>query len=816
MRAVLIILARLAAALGLMAVATYYLLASIPFSYYHFLQFPHFSWQPLFIRLHPLVLLAAVAGLLATNRRGPGGAARGARYVAIAAVTAAACMAAAVIVPAMLSYELAEALAFVPLALLAAAAAVPLLTPRDAPPPEAARRDGLDAVWLAGLAGALCSAAYGLQGWSRTAANGQTAAEIMFAGVTSLASHVGAFMFAASAVALVWAVAARRGWQGGRQRLVTGALAAGLLALVIRRSLLTALILGDGRAIGLATAFAIAIVIFGESLVPPRRSGPLGRGPLIVAGAVVAALCVAILPHALLLADWGSTLQKLLVLGTWASCFALAAGLTIGRSRRRVLAGAVCCVLAGIGTVAAVAPRGHARATADLRRPLDVRLAIERYAVVDTSLSVLLDLLRPMVTDGAFFSVLRRGGDATDDRSLAPVSLRLVEGPDRPAPYRPHIFVVVVDSMRPDYLSPYNPRVTFTPAIASFARESIVMRRAFTPYAGTALSEPALWAGGLIQRAMYVKPFTAVNNLERLLGANRYRRYVSVDEILSVILGDWRDVVRLDGQIAHPERRDEMFKFDVCTTIDELKGRLDQDNFEQPVFFYSQPQSLHIRVLAGDTFPPSLDTRSAPSEFFPPVVNALQRIDTCLGGLIDYLKRRGVYDNSVVVLTSDHGDAYGEGGRWGHAFYVAPEILRIPLIIHLPSAVRETRRWNADALALLTDVTPTLYDLMGYPPAPSDGLRGRSLLDPLTMPPPPARPFVLVQGSYSRIFGLVDGQGHWMYTADANRNRETLFDLRDGGLDEAPLLAAERVQFRGWLLERLGELNRFYVGHEAE
>ena len=815
MRAVLVVAARLAAALGLMAVATYYLLASIPFSYYHFLQFPHFTWQPLFIRLHPLVLLAAVAGLLATTRRRPGGAAPGARYVAIAAVTAAACMAVAVIVPAMLSYEVAAALAFVPLALLAGAAAVQLQTRGEASP-QATRRDGVAAVWLAGIAGTLCSAAYGLQGWSRTAASGQSGAEVLFAGVTSLASHVAAFMLAASALAFVWAIAARRGWQAGLERLVTSALAAGLLALVIRRSLMTALILSDVRAIGLATAFALAIVIFGESLVPPRQSGPPRRGLLIAAGAVVAALCVAILPHALLLADWGSTLQKLLVLGTWASCVALSAGLTIGRSRRRVLAGAVCCVLAGITTVAAVAPRGHARGTADLRRPLDVRLAIERYAVFDTSLSVLLDLFRPMVTDGAFFGALRRAGDATDDRSLAPVSLRLLEGQDAPAPYRPHIFVVVVDSMRPDYLSPYNPKVTFTPAIAAFARESIVMRRAYTPYAGTALSQPAIWAGGLIQRAQYVKPFGALNNLERLLGANSYRRYLSVDEILSVILEDWRDVVRLDGHLVHPERKDEMFKFDVCTTIDELKGRLDRDNFEQPVFFYSQPQSLHIRVLAGDEYPPSLDTRSANSDFFPPVVSALERIDTCLGGLIDYLKRRGVYENSVVVLTSDHGDSYGEGGRWGHAFYVAPEILRIPLIIHVPSVVRETRRWDADALALLTDVTPTLYDLMGYPPAPPDGLRGRSLLFPRTGPAPPARPFVLIQGSYSRIFGLLDGEARWMYTADASRNREALFDMRDGGMEEAALPPADRIQFRGWLLERLGEVGRFYVGHDVE
>ena len=279
-----------------------------------------------------------------------------------------------------------------------------------------------------------------------------------------------------------------------------------------------------------------------------------------------------------------------------------------------------------------------------------------------------------------------------------------------------------------------------------------------------------------------------------------------------MILEDWRDVVRLDSHLVHPERKDQMFKFDVCTTIRELQARLDQDTFGQPVFFYSQPQSLHIRVLAGGEYPPSIDDRSAPTQFFPPVVNALRRIDSCIGGLIDYLKRRGVYDNSVVVLTSDHGDWSGEAGRWGHAFYVAPEILRIPLIIHVPGVVLEARRWNADELALLTDVTPTLYDVLGYAPSRPNGVMGRSLLHRRGAAPPPARDMAVVQGSYSRIFGLLDGQAEWMYTADANRNREALFDMRDGGVDEKPLTPADRVQFRRWLLERLGELDRFYTG----
>ena len=56
-----LLIVRLGSALALVLVATLYLLASIPFAYYHFLQFPHFSWMPAFIRFHPIVLAAAVA-----------------------------------------------------------------------------------------------------------------------------------------------------------------------------------------------------------------------------------------------------------------------------------------------------------------------------------------------------------------------------------------------------------------------------------------------------------------------------------------------------------------------------------------------------------------------------------------------------------------------------------------------------------------------------------------------------------------------------------------------------------------------------------
>ena len=46
-------------------------------------------------------------------------------------------------------------------------------------------------------------------------------------------------------------------------------------------------------------------------------------------------------------------------------------------------------------------------------------------------------------------------------------------------------------------------------------------------------------------------------------------------------------------------------------------------------------------------------------------------------------KQRGLYDDSVVIVTADHGDSLGEDGRMGHAYTLYPEIVRIPLLVHL-------------------------------------------------------------------------------------------------------------------------------------
>ena len=169
-----------------------------------------------------------------------------------------------------------------------------------------------------------------------------------------------------------------------------------------------------------------------------------------------------------------------------------------------------------------------------------------------------------------------------------------------------------------------------------------------------------------------------------------------------------------------------------------------------------------------------------------------------------------MYDDSIVILTSDHGDFHGEEGRWGHAFYLAPETIKIPLVMHVPQKLAAGRVWDPDAIAMLTDVTPTLYELLGYGPVSSNEVLGRPLLRTAAESEPPQRDMYLMQSSYSRIYGLLDGRRQWFYSASANQVKEEFFDLRGDRPIVRSLTPAERLQYRKWLLERIGRVNAYY------
>lgn len=85
--------------------------------------------------------------------------------------------------------------------------------------------------------------------------------------------------------------------------------------------------------------------------------------------------------------------------------------------------------------------------------------------------------------------------------------------------------------------------------------------------------------------------------------------------------------------------------------------------------------------------------------------------DAQFGRLLDGLKEAGVYDDSIIVFVSDHGDEFMEHNGIGHGHSVYEELIHIPLIMRGPQVVKG----RYDGLFELIDLAPTLMDMLDIP-----------------------------------------------------------------------------------------------------
>jgi len=101
---------------------------------------------------------------------------------------------------------------------------------------------------------------------------------------------------------------------------------------------------------------------------------------------------------------------------------------------------------------------------------------------------------------------------------------------------------------------------------------------------------------------------------------------------------------------------------------------------------------------------------------------AVRYLDDLVGNLVASLKRNGVYDDTLIVLTSDHGDNFGDhGGLTSHIFCLYDTLLHVPLILKPPTGTvrpAETGRVVENQVSLV-DLHPTLLEAAGVEPADS-------------------------------------------------------------------------------------------------
>jgi arylsulfatase A-like enzyme len=365
---------------------------------------------------------------------------------------------------------------------------------------------------------------------------------------------------------------------------------------------------------------------------------------------------------------------------------------------------------------------------------------------------------------------------------------------------RPHIVLIVVDTLRPDRIAPYGFDAEISPELRRWAERGVVFERVLAQSSWTKVSMASmltsLWprshgvrlaTDGLAEQAL---------TLAEVMHEAGYRTYgVQSNGWLEQSFGFHQGF----DHYVFPRARDTAREMSMSSVwphgerVFEEAGRLlDAHDEAEPLFLY-----LHFMDVHEYAAPPEFRSFGADRE--GSYLSAIRWMDDVLERLQERFDRKGLSERMVIVFVSDHGEAFGENRAWGHARNVFTPVLKVPLLIRFPFAV-EPLRVRTQVRNL--DVAPTVLQLAGLPVP--DSFEGESLLPLIAAPDTAAdRPNFAALGA--PVFkGVVEqisvNDGSWSLARNLNEDgREFLFDRSVDPLEDANLLelepaAAERMR----------------------
>ncbi len=405
----------------------------------------------------------------------------------------------------------------------------------------------------------------------------------------------------------------------------------------------------------------------------------------------------------------------------------------------------------------------------------------------------------------------------------APVR-RVAETPAVPQPgRRPNLVIYLVDTLRADRLGCYGYDRPTSPNLDRFADEATLFEAAIAqaPWTRPSVASILTGLGPLAHGVRTVEdrlPAKAETLAERLKGAGYRTAAFSTNWNVSTVTGFEQG---FDDFLFFPQEPGSgSVNRRVLAWLDTKRG-------EQPFFLYIHTLDPHA------PYEPPADLREQLAPGLRPKAGTLEDLrrlysskgkrrarmidevsllydaevaanDRSFGALLDALRERGLYDETLIVFVADHGEELGEHGGLGHAHSLYSDQLDIPLVIKLPSQASQTAGRRVSRLAQQVDLVPTLLAAAGLPGVP--GLPGADLFGPAG----PVEPAAVSHLSHSGREGISIVQGGWkriepgspllgsrpvLYRGrDERQDLSGRFPVRNGFL--AALLRAERLRSR--------------------
>lgn len=315
---------------------------------------------------------------------------------------------------------------------------------------------------------------------------------------------------------------------------------------------------------------------------------------------------------------------------------------------------------------------------------------------------------------------------------------------------RPNVIFIMVDALRADHVSAYGYARPTTPNLDAFMAGGARFAEATTPSSWTLPSNAAMLTGRMPHRlrmndwaslAAAVQPeelmlaealrnggyrtIGFVNNffLDQQFGMaqgfDHYERLVSSEMAgdLNGVAFEWLDANR--PTLSSQPLFLFMYYYDPHTWYDPPPP---YDTLYDPNYNGSLTPEVYQhgqQVVAGDIVPTPRDVRHLLALYD----GEITYWDDQLGQFLSRLAAEGLLNNSLVIVSSDHGQMFGEHDKWVHRNSLYEEVLRVPLFIYFPGVAPAGA--TIEAPVFTGDLMPTILDLVGLPvPA---GLDGRSL-----------------------------------------------------------------------------------------
>jgi arylsulfatase A-like enzyme len=177
-------------------------------------------------------------------------------------------------------------------------------------------------------------------------------------------------------------------------------------------------------------------------------------------------------------------------------------------------------------------------------------------------------------------------------------------------------------------------------------------------------------------------------------------------------------------------------------------------------------------------------------------------VDHCVGFLIEALKEAGVYDDTLIVLLSDHGHPHGDHADiMKHDRDLYSELLRIPLLIKSPGGARAGE--VSDVLVQQQDLLPTILDTVGVGPVVP--MHGKSLWPVVEGKAPELHDYVVMGYHASRHRAVRDKE--WSFILRPAGQQDELYNLVNDPKEQNNLIQ-QHPDVAGRMFARVGRFTR--------